>query len=91
MELAETELRAGVSVPRTALQHAITQRNMAVADLETKAWFSLGMAAEMGWAAMEPFIFATMDVQGEEEKEAVRAYVRNLQYLFLQNITDGKT
>ena len=91
MELVETELRAGVSVPRTALQHAITQRNMAEADLETKARFSLGMATEMGWAALEPFIFATMDVQGEKEKEAVRAYVRNLQYLFLQNITDSKT
>lgn len=91
MELAETELRAGVSVPRTALQHAITQRNMAEADLETKARFSLGMATEMGWAALEPFIFATMDVQGEKEKESVRAYVRNLQYLFLQNFTDSKT
>jgi len=91
MELAEIELRAGVSVPRTALQHAITQRNMAEADLETKARFSLGMATEMGWAALEPFIFATMDVQGEKEKESVRAYVRNLQYLFLQNFTDSKT
>jgi hypothetical protein len=64
---------------------------MAEADLETKARFSLGMATEMGWAALEPFIFATMDVQGEKEKESVRAYVRNLQYLFLQNITDSKT
>ena len=44
----------------------------------------------MGWAAMEPFIFATMEIDSEEEKEAVRAYVRNLQYDFLHNITEGK-
>ena len=90
MELAETELRAGVSVPRTALQHAIAQRNMEVPDLETKALFSIGMAAEMGWAALEPFIFATIEIEGEEEQEAVRAYVRSFQRLFAQQITDAK-
>jgi hypothetical protein len=76
MELAQTELTAGVSVPRTALEHAVSKRNMQKADIKTKALFSIGMAMEMGWAALEPFIFATMEVEGEEEQEAVREYVR---------------
>lgn len=77
MELAQTEITAGVSVPRTALEHAVSKKNMQKADIETKALFSIGMAMEMGWAALEPFIFATMEVQGEAEQEAVREYVRN--------------
>jgi hypothetical protein len=38
------------------------------------------MAMEMGWAALEPFIFATMEVEGEAEQEAVREYVRNFHF-----------
>ena len=79
MELAQTELTAGVSVPRTALDHAVTKKKMEKADVETKALFSIGMAMEMGWAALEPFIFASMDVVGDEEQEAVRTYVREFQ------------
>jgi hypothetical protein len=80
MELAQTELTAGVSVPRTALEHAVSKRNMQKADIKTKALFSIGMAMEMGWAALEPFIFATMEVEGEEEQQAVREYVRTFHF-----------
>jgi len=75
-------LTAGVSVPRAALEHAVSKKNLQKADIETKALFSIGMAMEMGWAALEPFIFATMEVEGEKEQEAVREYVRNFHITF---------
>jgi AcrR family transcriptional regulator len=89
MELAKTELTAGVSVPRTALEHAVSKKNLQKADIETKALFSIGMAMEMGWAALEPFIFATMEVTGEEEQKAVRSYVRNFHSEFAEKILNG--
>lgn len=88
MELAQTELTAGVSVPRTALEHAVSKKNLEKADVETKALFSIGMAMEMGWAALEPFIFASMDVVGDEEQEAVRAYVRKFQKTYVEKMTN---
>jgi len=88
MELAQTELTAGVSVPRTALEHAVSTKNLEKADVETKALFSIGMAMEMGWAALEPFIFASMDVVGDEEQEAVRSYVREFQKKYMETMTN---
>lgn len=88
MELAQTELTAGVSVPRTALEHAVSKKNLEKADVETKALFSIGMAMEMGWAALEPFIFASMDVVGDEEQEAVRSYVREFQKTYMETMTN---
>lgn len=87
MELAQTELTAGVSVPRTALEHAVSKKKLEKADVETKALFSIGMAMEMGWAALEPFIFASMDVVGDEEQEAVRTYVREFQKTYVEKMT----
>lgn len=87
MELAQTELTAGVSVPRTALEHAVSKKKLEKADVETKALFSIGMALEMGWAALEPFIFASMDVVGNEEQEAVRTYVREFQKTYVEKMT----
>ncbi len=88
MELAQTELTAGVSVPRTALEHAVSKKKLEKADVETKALFSIGMAMEMGWAALEPFIFASMDVVGDEEQEAVRTYVREFQKTYVEKTTN---
>jgi TetR/AcrR family transcriptional regulator, repressor for neighboring sulfatase len=87
MDLAQTELTAGVSVPRTALEHAVSKKNLEKADVEMKALFSIGMAMEMGWAALEPFIFASMDVVGDKEQEAVRAYVREFQKTYVEKMT----
>ena len=86
MELAQTELTAGVSIPRTALEHAVNRKNLPEADIETKALFSIGMAMEMGWDALEPFIFAAMEVEGEEEQEAVRNFVRDFHIEFSKRI-----
>lgn len=76
MELALTELSAGVSVPRGALQHATAVRNLDEPDLAIKAHVAAGMAMEMGWAALEPFLFAIIDVTSDDEKEAIRERVR---------------
>lgn len=76
MELAQMELTAGVSVPRGALQHVVHVRQLPTADAETKAMVTIGMAMEMGWAALEPFLFAVAEVNDESEKERVREYAR---------------
>lgn len=72
MDLARTELEAGVSVPRTALEHIVARRGLESADAETKATLALFMAMEMGWAAIEPFLFAVTGVDHDEEEEVRR-------------------
>jgi hypothetical protein len=75
MELATTELEAGVSIPRGALHHVAKMRQLDEPDTQIKALAAIGMALEMGWAALEPFIFSVADVQGKEQ-EQVREMVR---------------
>lgn len=82
MELAQMELTAGVSVPRGALQHVVDARQLPTADAETKAMVAIGMAMEMGWAALEPFLFAVAEVRDESEKERVREYARGFRRKF---------
>ncbi len=76
MELATTELTAGVSIPRGALQHVAKARHLDQPDIETKAFAAMNMALEMGWAALEPFIFSVIDVH-DDEQEIVRNVVRS--------------
>jgi AcrR family transcriptional regulator len=83
MELAQMELVAGVSVPRGALQHVVSTRRLQSADAETKAMVTIGMAIEMGWAALEPFLFAVAEV-ADEEKEQVREYARGFRKKFAE-------
>lgn len=77
MKLATMEIERGVSIPRGALQYAVAMRNMETPDVETKAMLAIGMALEMGWAALEPFLFAIAEVSGDEAQE-VRDRVRQL-------------
>lgn len=65
-ELATTELSTGNSVPRAALDYLATKRHVAEPDIETKAKVAMEMALEMGWAALEPFILAVVDVRGDD-------------------------
>ena len=79
MELATTELSVGVSVPRHAMEQLVARRAMSHADAGTQAAIGIGMAMEMGWAALEPFIFAVTGVSADDAEE-VRAHavtVRN--------------
>ena len=71
MELATTELDEGVSMPRRALEHA-EQRSGAPADTRLKAHVATGMALEMGWAALEPFIAAVTGTKKSELAELRR-------------------
>lgn len=84
MELALMELTDGVSVPRGALQHVAHARQLPTADAETKAMVTIGMAMEMGWAALEPFLFAVAEVSNEKEKELVREYARGFRKKFAE-------
>ena len=84
MELAQMELTAGVSVPRGALQHAVEMRKMGSADTQTKALLAIAMAMEMGWAVLEPFLFAVAEVNDADEQEHVREYARTFRKSFVQ-------
>lgn len=88
MELAQMELTAGVSVPRGALRHAVERRQLPGADIETKARLAIGMAMEMGWAALEPFLFAVAEVDGDDEREEVRAYARRYREAFVKETSN---
>lgn len=74
-ELATMELSTGYSIPRAALEHLATKRRMLEPDIETKAQVAMEMALEMGWAALEPFILAVVDVRGDDIA-AIRDLVR---------------
>lgn len=74
-DLAATEIAAGVSIPRGALEHITASRGLGEADSRTKALVAMGMAMEMGWAALEPFIMAVLDIR-DDEIDSVREFVR---------------
>ena len=82
--LARTELDLGVSVPRAALEHVAASRGQVEPDMETKALLGLGMAMEMGWAALEPFICAVTGVEPGEETDRLRDAARSIQVRFMR-------
>ncbi len=88
MELAQMELTAGVSVPRGALQHALEMRKMHAADAQTKALLAISMAMEMGWAVLEPFLFAVAEVDDEAERDTVRELARQYRRTLAQRTLD---
>lgn len=75
MELARTELDEGVSIPNQALFAYTELQNLDGPTLEMKADLALAAATEMGWAALEPFLFLVAGVQ-DDERDAVRELVR---------------
>lgn len=79
MELARMEITQGVSVPRNALLHLANATHLDEVSTSLKAQLALGMAMEMGWAALEPFIFAVTGVETTEEKDALRKEARRIQ------------
>lgn len=85
MDLARTEIDRGVSVPRATLDHLVSRRG-GTSDAHTKAIVALGMAMEMGWAALEPFFFAVTDTS-EAEAADVRSEARRLRTTFMEMVT----
>ena len=82
-DLALTELSSGVSVPRQAMDAEVQRRSLDEPDLDTKAAVAAAMALEMGWAALESFIFAVTGTTGDEADD-VRRRVRELRMALVQ-------
>lgn len=68
-DLALTELSNGVSVPRQAMDAEVQRRGLGSPDVDTKAAVAAAMALEMGWAALESFIFAVTGTSDDEADE----------------------
>lgn len=79
MELARMEITEGVSVPRNALVHVAGTTDLSSVSTSLKARIALGIAMEMGWAALEPFIFAVTGTESASDKDALRTEARRLQ------------
>lgn len=82
-ELALTELSSGVSVPRQAMDAEVQRRGLDAADIDTKAAVAAAMALEMGWAALESFIFAVTGTT-EDEADDVRRRAREIRAALVQ-------
>jgi AcrR family transcriptional regulator len=85
MQLATTEISEGVSVPQGAMAHATKTKNIDEPDVQMKAMVAVAMAMEMGWAALEPFLFAVTEV-ADAEQEDVRDIVRNFRRQMVKQI-----
>lgn len=78
LELARVEIDEGVSVPRRALEFLMEKHEVASDDLDFKARFAAMVALQLGWAALEEFVFLLVDVRAadrDEVRERVRALV----------------
>ena len=71
-ELARIEIDEGVSVPQSTFAAMTRRKSATEPPARLKALVGMGMAIEMGWAAVEPFIAAVTGVEDEEELEEVR-------------------
>ena len=89
MTLARTEIAEDVSVPRNAMRHVAAQRGEDTPSVELKAMVGLAMAMEMGWAALEPFIFSVTDVEEQGEQEQVRLAARSIRNQLVRQMLEG--
>ncbi|MCP3989396.1 MAG: TetR/AcrR family transcriptional regulator [Actinomycetia bacterium] len=75
MELARTEVDEGVSVSRSVLDFLTERRGFDEPPIDLKVALAEGTALQLGWMAMEPFLFLVADVKPDEEDE-VRERIR---------------
>lgn len=88
MALASTEITEDVSVPRNVLRHVAAEHGQTEPTVDLKASVGLGMALEMGWAALEPFIFAVVGAENEQEQEELRLEARKLRSRILTELAE---
>lgn len=88
MGLASTEITEDVSVPRNVLRHVATEQGQVEPSVGIKATVGLGMALEMGWAALEPFIFAVVGAENEQEQDELRLEARKLRSRILTELAE---
>lgn len=89
LALASTELSENVSVPRNVLNHVAAANGQTEPSLELKATVGLGMALEMGWAALEPFIFAVVGAMSDHEQHELRVEARKLRSRILNDLVEN--
>ncbi len=77
LELARTEVDEGVSVSRSVLDFLTKRRGLDEPSIDLKVALAEGTAMQLGWMALEPFLFLVADVKPEEENE-VRDRIRSL-------------
>lgn len=88
MGLASTEITEDVSVPRNVLRHVAAERGQEEPSVDLKASVGLGMALEMGWAALEPFIFAVVGAENGQEQDELRIEARKLRSRILSELAE---
>lgn len=77
LDVARIEVDEGVSVPRHALGVLARRRGLDAPDLEAKAIIAASAALQLGWVALEEFLFLIADVTPDEQT-AVRARARRI-------------
>lgn len=75
LELAGVEVASGVSVIRDVLEHVTSHFGLTEPSLDVKASLAELAAMQLGWLALERFIFLVVGVDSDEE-ELVRERVR---------------
>lgn len=88
MVLASTEITEDVSVPRNVLKHVTRQAGLTTPSVRGQATVGLGMALEMGWAALEPFIFAVVGADDEKNQHDIRQEARKLRLRILNELVE---
>lgn len=79
IDLAGTEVEEGVSVSRQVLEYFTARRGLTEAPLDLKVALAEGTATQLGWMALEPFLFLVAGVEADEE-DAVRDAIRDRAY-----------
>ena len=74
IELATQHIRDKISVPKKVLDNVIEHQSASRTPTDAKCHVAIPIAIEMGWAVLEPYIFATLDVK-PDEIEVVRGHV----------------
>lgn len=77
LDIARIEVDEGVSVPQHALGVLARRRGLDAPDLEAKAIIAASAALQLGWVALEEFLFLIADVTPDEQA-AVRARARHI-------------
>jgi TetR/AcrR family transcriptional regulator, repressor for neighboring sulfatase len=77
LDIARTEVDDGISVPRHALEVLSRRRGLEAPDLDTKTAVAATAALQLGWVALEEFMFVLADVP-DRDHDAVRARIREI-------------
>lgn len=77
LDIARIEVDEGTSVPRHALGVLTRRRGLDVPDLDAKSAVAVSAALQLGWVALEEFLFLVADVRPDEQ-EQVRTQARRI-------------